>query len=135
MSDKEYVKPVLSAIQGSPWSLNPQPVAAAAGAAATAEDGVGGGQWEFTVLLPPPSMEGRKETVKEVVRRGEEALGKVEHERARWRRLRLNKGKGTKGVSWDETRRVEKEMESEVQRVKGEIRTVMEALRRALERR
>ncbi|MCJ1435884.1 hypothetical protein MMC27_005260 [Xylographa pallens] len=119
VGEADHVKPVMSAILASPYSLNPVPAPQA--------------PLELHVPVPPATQESRLQTVAAAAKAGEAAGHAVRQARGAQQKL-LRAMELAKKVRPDDLKKAKDRMEKVVERGNEEVKKTVEGARRALER-
>lgn len=123
VSEKEYIKPVTTAIISSRTlnpSLTPQP------------DPTGVNPLLLVLNIPPPTAESRNAAVNEAVKTGERASAAVRDARARQQK-KLRAAEKVKSVRPDDLKKAGTQMEKVVEKGQAEVKRVVEGAKKVLE--
>lgn len=120
VGEKDHVKPVSSAIQGSNLSLTPQP------------DPTGTNPLLLVINIPPPTADSRKAAVAEAAKAGDKAATTIKDARGKQQK-KLRTMQLNKTARPDELKKAGTAMEKVVEKGSGEVKKVVDAAKKALE--
>ncbi|GAB7328809.1 hypothetical protein MBLNU13_g00697t1 [Cladosporium sp. NU13] len=120
VGEKDHVKPVSSAIQGSNLSLTPQP------------DPTGTNPLLLVINIPPPTADSRKAAVAEAAKAGDKAATTIKDARSKQQK-KLRTMQLNKTARPDELKKAGAAMEKVVEKGSGEVKKVVDAAKKVLE--